>query len=227
MTSWTFIKENYFMIGYVITLFVSLATYRKYYDTALKYFPIIIAYTLFNEILGYLVRNYNDISFFQNLKYSNFNDIIYNIYAVIFFGFFFRVYWGLIDNPKYRKWIMKVATVTILAYLLSLLFQNPLDTNLYYAIAIGSWSLIFCIILYFRNKMDLNQKIYQPYNLMFWVSLALLSFYIIFPFLYIIGYIAYDIWVEYELRAVLRLLIAIMYGILIFGFIKARRKAFS
>jgi len=80
------------MIIYVDTLFISLTTYEKYYNTALKYFPIIIAYTFFNEELGYLVRTYDEISFFQNIKYSNFNDVIYNIYAIIFFCFFYFVY---------------------------------------------------------------------------------------------------------------------------------------
>jgi len=35
------------MIVYAVTLFISLTTYRKYYDNAFKYFPIIIAYTFF------------------------------------------------------------------------------------------------------------------------------------------------------------------------------------
>lgn len=227
MITWTFIKENYFMIAYAITLLISLATYRKYFDTALKYFPIIIAYTFFNEVLGYLVRNFDEITFFNNLKYSNVNEIIYNIYAVVFFAFFYLVYWRLITNSKYKKWIVSAAILTLIAYVISAIYQNPIETNLYYAIAVGSWSLIFCIILYFKDKKDNEIALFQPYNLMFWISLALFIFYLIFPILYIIGYTIYDVWVAYNLRAVLRVLIFTMYSLFIIGFLKGRRRAFK
>lgn len=226
MISWAFFKENYFMFVYAITLFIALATYRKYYDTALKYFPIIIAYTFFNEILGYLVRNYDDISFFNNLKYSNVNEIIYNIYAVIFFAFFYYVYWSLISNQKHKNWIVTGSCITLLSYIISAFLQNPIETNLFYAIAIGSWILVFCIVLYYNDKITQHQNLFQPYNLMFWVSLSLLIFYSIFPILYLIGYTDYDLWAEYELRRILRGLIVIMYSILIIGFWKGRRLAF-
>lgn len=215
------------MLLYAITLFISLVTYRKYYDTTLKYFPIIIAYTFFNEIVGYLVRNYDDISFITNLKYRNVNEIIYNIYAAIFFAFFYHVYWRLTVNKALKTYIKIGSFVTVLAFLISLIFQNPMKTNLFYAIAIGSWILVFCIILNYIDKTILQQKLLQPYNLMFWVSLSLLIFYSIFPILFIIGYTDYNTWVEYELRTVLRVLIMVMYSLLIIGFLKARKMAFQ
>ncbi len=214
------------MIVYAVTLFISLATYKKYYDTALKYFPIVIAYTFFNEVLGYLVRTYDEISFFQNVKYSNFNDVIYNIYAIIFFCFFYFVYRQLIHNNSYKKWILISTIISLLAYLISTIFQNPLETNLYYALAISSWLLVFCVILYFRDKVQQQEDLFQIHNLMFWVSLALLVFYSIFPVIYVIGYTDYETWMKYELRSVLRVLIVIMYSLFIFGFIKGRRLAF-
>jgi|TARA_R110002126_G_scaffold43426_2_gene124449 hypothetical protein len=226
MLSMSFIKDNYYMILYAVTLFISLTTYKKYYDTALKYFPIIIAYTFFNEILGYLVRTNEEISFFQNVEYSNFNDVIYNIYAIIFFCFFYFVYRQLVHNPRYKKWIVISTVISLLAYLISSIFQNPIETNLYYALAISSWLLVFCVILYFRDKVQQQEDLFQKHNLMFWVSIALLVFYSIFPVLYVIGYTDYETWMKYELKSVLRVLIVIMYSLFIFGFLKARRLAF-
>ncbi|SNR30854.1 hypothetical protein SAMN04488009_1122 [Maribacter sedimenticola] len=214
------------MLVYAITLFVSLASYRKYYDTVLKYFPIIIAYTFFNEVLGYLVRTYDEISFFQNVQYSNFNDVIYNIYALIFFAFFYRVYWQLIHNKRYKKYIFSFFFIFLIAYIVSTFFQNPLETNLYYALAISSWLLVICIVLYFKDKKELDEDIYQAHNLMFWVSLALFIFYSIFPVIYVIGYTQYEIWVKYDLRSLLNVLIVIMYTLFIFGFLKSRKLAF-
>ena len=213
------------MLVYAVTLFISLTTYRKYYDTALKYFPIIIAYTFFNEVLGYLVRTYDEISFFKNVKYSNFNDVIYNIYAIIFFCFFYLVYRQLTHNIQYKKLIVICAITSLLSYIISTIFQNPIETNLYYALAISSWLLVFCIILYFKDKMEQGEDLFQVHNLMWWVSLSLVIFYSIFPVIYIIGYTDYEVWMKYELRAVVRFLIVIMYGLFIFGFLKGRRLA--
>lgn len=227
MKIWTFVQENYYMLVYALTLFVSLATYRKYYDTALKYFPMIITYTLLNEILGYLVRTYDEISFFNEMKFSNYNDVIYNIYAIIFFSFFYHVYRQLISNVKYKKWITHGTFIMLTGYVISAQFQSPLDTNLYYALGIGSYILVFCVALYFVDKKEKNHNLIQPHNLMFWVSISLVTFYSIFPIIYIIGYTNYQIWEAYGLRSILRALIVIMYSLLIVGFLKGRRLAFS
>ena len=143
-----------------------------------------------------------------------------------FFCFFYFVYRQLIHNRSYKKWIIISAIISLLAYLISTIFQNPLETNLYYALAISSWLLVFCIILYFKDKAQQQQELFQIHNLMFWVSLALLVFYTVFPVIYVIGYTDYETWIKYELRSVLRVLIVIMYSLFIIGFMKGRRHAF-
>ena len=222
-----FIEENYFLISYGITLGASLVYYRRYFDTVLKYFPILIAYTFSNELLGYLVKTYSQFSFYDDLRFSAFNEILYNIYAVVSFAFFYFVYWKLIKNKKLRKLIFIGSVLALLSYVISLFFQNPVDTNLFYATAIGSWVLVFCIILYFLDKFDNQQKLIQPYNLMFWVSLALLVFYSALPILFIIGYTNYEIWENYQLKTVLRIFIIIMYSTLTIGFFKGTRHRFG
>ncbi|APQ18121.1 hypothetical protein [Maribacter hydrothermalis] len=226
MLTISFIKENYYMFVYAVTLFISLATYRKYYDTALKYFPIIIAYTFFNEVLGFLVRNFDEISFFSNIKYSNYNDVIYNIYAIIFFCFFYYVYYKLIENKNFKKWIIISTIISLLSYSISTLYQNPLETNLFYALAISAWLLVSIIILYFVDKVQQKEDLFQLHNLMFWVSFSLVLFYSIFPIIYVIGYTDYDTWIAYDLKSVLRILIVVMYSLFIIGFLKGRKLAF-
>lgn len=154
------------------------------------------------------------------MKYSN-----YNIYAIIFFYYFYYVYWQLITNPKYKKWIIYGTIITFCSYAVSTIFQNPLDTNLYYALGVGSYVLVFCIGLYFKEKMDKSNSTIQ-HNLMFWVSISLFIFYSIFPILYVIGYTDYQTWINYGLRSVLKLLIVIKYTLLIIGFLKGRKLAF-
>lgn len=222
-----FFKESYFVLAYGFALVVAIITYRKYFDTVLKYFPILIAYTFFNELLGYFLRYYPNFSLFTDFIKNSQNDIIYNIYYVIYYGFFYFVYWKLNSNTKFKKWIRIGALITMFSYMVSAFFQNPLEINLYYASAIGSWILVFCIILYIYDKYLKGEKIVQSNNLMFWISLGLLIFYIIFPILLLIGYLDIELWEEYHLRTVLRILIVIMYSIFTIGFLKGSKKAFK
>jgi len=222
-----FIKIHYFLIGYGITLVMALIHYRKYFDTVLKYFPIIITYTLCNEFLGYQIKTNPEFTFFKEINYSSINEIIYNIYAFVFFSYFYFIFWKLNTNPKYKKIISISATLVIISYFISCFFQNPIKTNLYYSTAIGSWILVLCVVLYFSNKKMNKEKLIQPNNLMFWISISLLIFYSIFPFLYLIGYLNFPIWKEYNLLFYLRMLIVIMYSILNIGFFKASIRSFG
>lgn len=222
-----FILRSYFVIAYGITFILSIVTYQKYFDTQFKYLPAIIAYTLLNEILGYFIRYYPDFSFFTNIEDARVNEIIYNIFDIVFFPFFYYSYWQLVENKKYKKWIRNLGTGAMLTFPISCFYQNPTYTTLYYANAIASWVLLFCIILYFKEKQKNNNTFKQPYNLVFWVSIGLFIFHIFSPFLFLIGYLKYDIWVDYNLKTILHMLIIIMYSCFCIGFIISRKKAFN
>ncbi len=218
------LSENYFIVIYFITLVIGLVRYKSYFDSELKYYPIIIAYTFLNELLGVLVRYSDDFTFFQDTRYNTYNDVIYNIYSIVFFAFFYIVYARLISNPIFKNWIKRAGILVTVVYIISLFYQNPLDTNLFYAQAMGSWGLLFCIGLYFFDKKQKNEKLYQPYNLVFWISCGLIIFYSIFPILFLVGYLDFDTWEKYNFKAVLKILIVLMHFLIIIGFIKGRRR---
>ncbi len=222
-----FLAEYYFLPIYFISLILSIVKYRRYFDTELKYFPILIAYTFLNELLGVLIREYPSISLFEKIEDSSYNLIIYNIYSVIFFCYFYYVYWKLIANKKFKNWIFKGAIVVLASFIISCFFQNPNNVDLFYAVSIASWFLVFSIILYALDKHLKKEKIVQKYNLVFWVSLALFIFYNVFPVIFLIGYLNYDLWVQLELRTVLRTLIIIMHGFFCIGFLVNKRRAFG
>lgn len=221
------LTENYFIPIYLLTLMVSIVRYNRYFDTILKFFPILLAYTFLNELLGVIIRRYPDYSLFKNLEYSEYNFILYNIFSLFFFGFFYVVYWKLISNERYKKWIKRISVFVLLFYLVSCIFQNPINTDLYYANAFGSWALLFCIGLYFIEKRQNKRTIYQPYNLVFWISIGLIVFYTVFPFIFLIGYLDFETWEKFHFRTVLRILIVLMYSIFIIGFIFGRRREFN
>lgn len=224
MADWlNFIKDQYFLIVYGITWLISVANYRKYFDTVLKYFPILIAYTFFNELLGYFIRYSEDFAFFTNKQFAN--DIIYNIYDIVFFGFFYVVYWKLIQRQKYKHLIKFFGFTVLLAFIISSFFQNPLVMALFYATSYASFVLVFCVILYYLDRRKIKST-QEKYNLMNWISIGLLVFYSIFPIIFLIGFLRADIWIKYHLDMVHKVLIIVMYVIFSVGFIVSRRRAF-
>ncbi len=203
---------------------MSVFYYRKYFDTVLRYFPLIIAYTFFNELLGNIIR-YNENFAFRSDR-TDTNQIIYNVYIVIFFVFFYFVYRRAISNLRFKKIITWATVITVISYLINASFQNPITHDLIYANVIGSSSLLLCCILYFVDLNPSFQWKKDRYNLMIWVSFGLFIFYLLFPYLLLIGYLQFDIWEKYNLRTALRILIVVMHTLFCVGFVVSRRRAF-
>jgi len=222
-----FINQSYFVIFNAIALIISLSTYSKYFDTVLKYLPILIAYTLINELLGYFLLYYPSFRVFLDFEDSQTNHIIYNIYDLIYFPFFYYVYWGLVSNSRDKKLITFGAVLVVLCYILNSYFQNPMYYGLYYAYAVASAVTIFCVVLYFIDQHNQNKPILQPYNLVFWVSLGLLILHTFSPTLLIIGYYDPDNWHNLNLQTFHHLVIILMNLLFIIGFIKARKRSFG
>ena len=217
--------QNYFFLPvYFIALAVSIFHYKKYFDTALRYFPLIIAYTFFNELLGNFIRYNENFAFFP--KTTNSNQIIYNIYIVIFFSYFFSTFYTLISNKIFKVIIGIASFITLLSYIINSFYQNPLKSDLIYSNAIGSWTLLICCTLYFLGLKPSFQWQSDKYNLMVWIAFGLIVFYLFFPHLFLVGYSRLDLWEKYNLRTILKILIVIMYTFFCIGFIISRRRAF-
>jgi hypothetical protein len=222
-----FIKEEYFLIVYCVTLIIAIFSYRKYFDTPLKYFPIIIAYTLFNELLGYFIRYNEDFTFFAKKELLAANDLIYNIYNIIFYTFFFWIFWQLTKAKKNKRLVTIGITISFISYFLSLFYQDPTKILLFYASSISGIILFLFVILYLsESKSDWDWKT-QKYNLMFWTSLGLGVFHLFFPVLILIGFLSYETWEELHFRTILKILIILMYFLFSIGFIKCRKRSFS
>lgn len=221
------LEQVHFLLIYGITLLISMITYKKYFNTILKYLPIIIVYTLLNELLGYFIRYTDYFSFFSISEYNKANDIIYNIYDIVFFGFFYYVFWKVLKSKKSKNWILFGSVISLAAYIVSTIFQNPFLVSLYYANAISCWILFcFTLLYFFQLKEKWDWKI-QQHNLMLWISIGLAVFHLFFPFVFTTAYFNYDIWQTYHLQSILKFLIVIMYSFFCVGFILCRQKAFE
>lgn len=221
-----FIRDHFTVPLYLVVWIVMVLRYRIYADTPLKYFPIYIMYTFLTELLGYFITYHDAFQFFSDDISLKHNVIIYNIYALVTFLYFYDVYIKVVNNKKYKKWIKIGAMVCGLSFLISLLFQDPLHTNLYYAEFLGSLILIMAIGLYFKEKTGELGSYPKMNNIMFWTSMGLAIFYIFFPFIFLIGHDFPQTFVDYGLNQLLMIVVVVMHTTFVIGALAGRRRAF-
>ena len=219
-----FIENNYFVIVYGITWFISAITYKKYFDTLLKYFPIIIAYTFFNELLGGLIANNDNYQIVFEKTDTVYNYIIYNLYHFSFFLYFYILYQKVIINLIQKNYIKYGIYFFVLINIINIIFQNPLINFFIFPYLFGVIFLIYCLIIYFKQTLKTYTMDLLKYNLLFWVSLGLLVFHIIYLPLKIFREFKYELYIPF--RHFHLSMIVLMYVIFSIGFIVCKRKAF-
>ncbi len=219
-----FFTEHFYIPLYLLTWIIAVFRYKRFFDTPLKYLPMLIIYTFFTELLGYFIKYNDEFLFFSDDRYAWHNVIIYNIYQLIFFLFFYRVYHRTLKKSFHRIWSKYGSYLCILAYIVNSIIANPLHNRLSYAHIVGSFILIFILVMYFLEKRSEESLYPQKHNLLFWVSMGLFAFYLIFPLVLIFGNISID--VQFYLRRILLSLIGIMYGCFIIGLLIGKRQAF-
>ena len=97
----------------------------------------------------------------------------------------FWLYYSVIRNKNYENAKIAGIAITYISYVISVLFQNPFEINLYYADCIGSIVSIVAILLHCfeirKTHLGTTKK-----NLVICVNTGLLVFNFFFPF-YILG----------------------------------------
>lgn len=216
-------REFGFILMYVITFLVSIFRYPRYFESILKYFPMIIGYTLISEIMGGYIRdNENFQIVFIEEHYIN-NSLIFNVFDIIFFSYFFYVFWKSIENKKWRKLIKYGSILFFISCVVNPFFENFILYPQTYAIIIGSSNLVLCTIFYLKQLKGVKVESPKKTNLLFWISIGLLIFYLAYPFLMIIGLHFSEIYLKYNVRQIHQLLICVMYTMFIIGFLKMHR----
>lgn len=222
----TYLTEYFYVPLYLITWVIAVIRYRRYFDTPLKFFPMIIIYTFFTELLGVLIKYNNNFQFFSDGRYAWHNVIIYNIYQIVFFIFFFEVYRKVVQSQSLKKQIRYLSIVCVSAYVINAIVYNPLHRQMTYGHIIGSVMMIYILIIYFREKYVEETPYPLKFNLMFWLSSGLTIFYTFFPIISIIYLLKLNIGIQIYFRPILLTSIALMYGLIIIGLIIGKRKAF-
>ncbi len=144
---------------------MSLATYKRYSDTYLAYFPILIAYTFLNELLGFLIIQFPEFSLVKELKYHTHNTAIYTLYSLIFFSYCINIY-NKVLQTKLEQLLSKIAFLIIfLVFGVSYFYKNVFYQNFYISNSIGAILVVVLIVLYFLQLKKHGHKAYR-YNLL-------------------------------------------------------------
>ncbi|MDP5228919.1 MAG: hypothetical protein NWQ38_00895 [Cellulophaga sp.] len=220
------ILENSFLYVYGATIFVALYSYAYYFETPLKYLPILLTYTFLSEFLGYLIKQNPDFNPVVSGFYSSYNFVIYNIYSTIFMLYFYYIYWSLVKNIRYKKIIFILSYSYVIVAIANIFIQDYYLQYQLYAAIYGSIVLSFCIILYLLKQPKILRNKFAKESLLFWISLGLLVFTLgIIP---IITYYTYsnleNMTLYYTIRRLHLILVNVMYGFFIYGFILMRSK---
>lgn len=217
------ILSNHYITLSFATTGASLLKYSKYFESKLKYFPILLMYIFLTELLGLIIRidpSMNPI--FTNF-YSKYNFIIYNLYDIIFFGYFYYLLWHCCISKINKSFILYGTIVYSLAFIINCLLTNIITEPQLYSYNIGCIVLILSIILFLKE--NIKNKFFKK-NVLFWICLGLLIFHIGFipiNILYSFSTISIDT-KNYILPKIHLALVFLMYGSFIYGFIQMKGK---
>ncbi len=218
-----YLLNNYFLLLYFLALVLSIIKYRYYYDSVLKYLPILLAYTLMNELLGLLVRDVDEIQIIYNETYYNYNAIIFNIFDIIFFLYFFYIYRNTIRNRQIQNITLYGAVVLAISCIVNLYLQSFYVEPQSYAIIVGAVILLTNAIAFLIELNQSNQKSLVKRNLLFWISMGIVFFYSIYPItMYLISF-HFDLYTTYNFTLIHNTSIGIFYAFIIIGLVLMKK----
>ena len=178
MRTVTLILEYLCFAAYGVTLILALYRFRKYFDTPLKFFPIIVCYTLITELLGYFIRKYDEYDIFFNEMYARYNVPIYNIYNIVFYLYWFYVFGSYLRNESTRHHYRTGVLLFIAVAVINPIFQDFFLGPQFYTYIAGAVLLFVYILSYLWQQFNLGQGFLAKQDLLSWIGLGLLVFYI-------------------------------------------------
>ena len=174
------VLEGAFTPLYAVTLLIALWRYRRYYDTALKYFPILLFYTFLSELLGMIIKYSENMNLFLNEFYANNNFVIYNIYYIISFLFFLGIYYLYLKRRVHKRIIVVLIAVFVVTAIINAIYESFLTISQVYTYVAGAIGMIVGTALYFiENKID-RKNWFISRDLLSWISLGLLVFFLVY-----------------------------------------------
>lgn len=153
---------------YVITLVVSLVFYKRYKHTPLRYFPLLLIFTIIIESIGLFITTTEGES-------AN-TSMYYNSYHIVAFLFYFYVFRHSIDTKSFKRAITIFAVIYILSSSVNPFYQDFLLESQLGSWLIGGIFLILSVFLFYGEVLN-NDKTHEiRHDPLFWIGTGLLFF---------------------------------------------------
>lgn len=206
------------LIAEILAFISGILFYKKYFNTPLKYFLILLGimtsielyYTFVTDVLHQTIQN---------------NTAVYNVLSVVEFSTYFYLFRCFSKKRVHKKTISFLALCYAIAVLVNFsFFQKLSSTGSFhlYTYALGALFLVIVISLYLIEILKSDEVLNIKKSLLFWISSGLMIYYVgVLPFWIGLPYIPQE-----ELKNagyILFSLSIIMYSCFIFGFICSKR----
>lgn len=170
----------------VVSCLVGVFSFKKLKNSYWVFFPVYLFFIVLSEYVGWHLRVNHLISY--NINFYN--------YLVIptEFSFTFWLFYQAFKAGKYR-WLPAVCTtVYFLCWIIDMAYLSKLRLSFYsFSYTIGNLVLLVLILWYFIQLVNSNAILTFRSNMMFWVSLGLLLYYLgSFPYYGLRNTIAYN-----------------------------------
>lgn len=190
----------------------SFVFYKKYKRTWLKIMPFFLTYTFLTEwaaTYGYILPLNN--------------NLVYNVIALITFNYYLLVYYYNLNFIKFKKTVLTGIAIYIFSFIASTYFQQISQESFIFSYSIGGIFIIIAVLFYFIEKLLTPEILNIKSDLLFWISIGFLIFYV--------GYIPIKITRQFYasttdhynyLKCVQLILVIIMNGVFSIGFFKSK-----
>ncbi len=182
-----FLRQNYYLLTYSVEALAAVAgifCYKKYKDTAAKYFICFLIYTFFVDFFGWYPDYFKIFGLEHLIEGTVFqrNHLWYTVFWVTGSAFFYSFFFIRILKTKLFK---RILTYCTLAAVVIVLFQFIFNFDKFYTGNITTLSVVsplvifVAVILYFIETL-LTDKILDFYkSLYFYISSVLLIWWLI------------------------------------------------
>ena len=195
----------------LVAAVVATRTFKKYKLSNEKYFFHFLWYTFLVELLALVLQNIFEIN----------ASLLYAVFTFTSFMFYFGWYYRVLERKVFKGLVVGFAILYAIIHIVAMVpgwFDGPKS----YAFATGSISLLILTLLHFYQLLKSDEVLIVKHKLSFWISTALLLFYIgIIPLILLASYLDID---GGNYKTILLILNVVLYGCYIIGFLWTKKE---
>ncbi|GAB5400650.1 MAG: hypothetical protein Aureis2KO_22350 [Aureisphaera sp.] len=185
--------------------------FRKYKQSHERYFLYFLWFTVLVDGSGALLADVFKVN----------NWWVYNSFIIISFLFYFNWYHNILKRPNFKRTVIPFTVIFGIVALLSL-FLDSWEKYHTYTFFTGAVFLLVLTVFHFYQLLNSDEVLIVKYKLSFWISTALLLFYMgMIPLIFLMEYDPIQFLSYFIILISLNL---ILYGCYIIGFLWTKKE---